>query len=185
MRENKTVTAALGRASMDKPWSLLLEVHMRLGTKTALLSAAIGALTVSAVGSAHAEDLPPGHNQESRPSHAGESHHGHSDDPLHVKKHHLKKYFSRVEETSQPAPVAVVPVPADALCSQSVTTSGGDATTGDAAATGGAATTTATQTQTCNITVNLPPVGSGDSNQIRTETRTQSFIEEDHTEIRR
>ncbi|MFF9816673.1 hypothetical protein [Streptomyces sp. NPDC014006] len=185
MLENKTVTAALDRASMDKPWPLLLEVHMRLGMKTALLSAAIGALTVSAVGSAHAEDLPAGHNRESRPSHAGESHHSHSDDPLLVRKHHLKKHFSRVEETSQPAPVATVPVPADALCSQSVTTSGGDATTGDAAATGGAATTTATQTQTCNITVNLPAVGSGDSNQIRTKTRTQSFFEEDYTEIRR
>jgi hypothetical protein len=159
-----------------------MEVHMRLGTKTALLGAAIGALTVSAVGSAHAEDLPPGHNH--RPSHAGDSHHGHSDEPPHVRKHHLKKHFSRVEETSQPAPLASAPIPSDALCSQSVTTSGGDATTGDAAATGGASTTTATQAQTCNITVTLPPVGSGDSNQIRTKTRTQSFIEEDHTEIR-
>ncbi|MEV7797425.1 hypothetical protein [Streptomyces sp. NPDC087512] len=158
---------------------------MRLGVKTALLSAAIGALSVSAVGSAHAEDLPPGHNRESRPTHAGASHDDHSDDSLYVKKFHRKKYFNRVEETSRPAPVAEVPVPADGLCSQSVTTTGGDATTGDAAATGGAATTTATQTQTCNITVNLPPVGSGESNQIRTETRTTSFIEEDLTKIRR
>lgn len=184
MYENEMTAAALDGVSMDKPWQPLLEAHMRPGMKTALLSAAIGALTVSAVGSAHAEDLPSGHNHESRPAHAGESHDGHSDDSLHVTKHHRKKYFSRVEETSRPAPVTEVPVPADALCSQSVTTTGGDATTGSAAATGGAATTTATQAQTCNITVNLP-VGSGESNQIRTKTRTTSFIEEDRTKIRR
>lgn len=175
-------TAALDRGPWTNPGSYSMEAPMRLGMKTALLSAAIGALSVSAVGSAHAEDLPPGHNHESRPAHAGESHDGHSDDSLYVTKYHRKKYFSRIEETSRPAPVAEVP--ADALCSQSVTTTGGDATTGDAAATGGAATTTATQTQTCNITVNLPPVGSGESNQIRTETRTTSFIEEDRTKIR-
>lgn len=71
MYENEMTAAALDGVSMDKPWQPLLEAHMRPGMKTALLSAAIGALTVSAVGSAHAEDLPSGHNHESRPAQPG------------------------------------------------------------------------------------------------------------------
>lgn len=53
-------TAALDRGPWTNPGSYSMEAPMRLGMKTALLSAAIGALSVSGVGSAHAEDLPPG-----------------------------------------------------------------------------------------------------------------------------
>ncbi|MFI7015598.1 hypothetical protein [Streptomyces sp. NPDC050164] len=181
MHENEIATAALDRAPMDKTLdTYCMEAHMRLGTKTALLSAAIGALTVSAVGSAHAEDLPAGHEHDSRPAHAGKSHHGHSDD-LFVKKYHRKKHFSKVEETSRPAPVVAVPVPAGALCTQSVGNATGGTGTGNTATT----TVAGAQTQTCNIEVNLPPVGSDESNQIRTESRTQSSFEEQITIIRR
>ncbi|MEU9369855.1 hypothetical protein AB0D78_05425 [Streptomyces avermitilis] len=141
---------------------------MRLGATAALLSAAIGALTVSVVGSAHAEDGPPEHTQESSPVHA--------EDLFHFKKTHRVKHFLFVDESS-PAPVAAVP--GGPLCSQAITATGGDADAGGGTATGGAATASGnTQTQTCNITVNLP-VGS---DQTVRRTSRELIIREDRKE---
>ena len=139
---------------------------MRLGTKAALLSAAISALSVSAVGSAHADDGPPAHTQESSPTHAENLH--------HFKKSHRVKHALFVDESS-PAPLASTASP---LCTAENTATGGAADAGGGTATGGAATNTGTITQTCNITVNLP-VGS---DQTVTRTSREFFLEEDRTE---